>query len=63
MKKTMEAEQKSKRIQEFRRNLQINDTEYLLKIWKENDHDKWTPEAFEAIQEILIERLGTIPVQ
>jgi len=43
--------------------LNQKDTQELVKIWQENDSSAWTPEAFAAIRDILLERLGRIPVQ
>jgi hypothetical protein len=40
-------------IEQIRRNLETKSTEELLQIWEKNDRDKWTDEAFIAIQRIL----------
>ena len=39
------------------------ETEELIEIWKKNDREEWTDIAFEAIEEILLERLGAVPPQ
>jgi hypothetical protein len=38
-------------------------TEELVEIWRTNDRVEWTDEAFDAIKEILLERLGELPPQ
>jgi len=43
--------------------LQQEGTEELLGIWKQNDREGWTDIAFEAIHDILMERLGSVPEQ
>lgn len=43
--------------------LQQKGTEELLGIWKQNDREGWTDIAFEAIHDILMERLGSVPEQ
>ena len=37
------------------------ETEELISIWREDNRDEWRPEAFEAVETILIERLGKLP--
>jgi hypothetical protein len=56
-------DQESKRIQQIRNNLETYDTEYLENIWETNDQCEWSPETFEAIRQILLERIGSVPVQ
>jgi len=41
--------------------LQEKETEELLEIWQENNRDEWSDNAFAAIYEILLERLGSEP--
>jgi hypothetical protein len=41
--------------------LKLKETQDLLSIWYENDHKQWSEEAFQAIELILISRLGKIP--
>ena len=43
--------------------LNLRETEDLLEIWRENDHEEWSDTAFEVIKEILSERLGEVPPQ
>jgi len=43
--------------------MQEKETEELLKIWQENDREAWTNDAFEAVYQILQERLGNVPPQ
>jgi len=43
------------------RQMQEKATEELITIWRENDRDAWTTEAFEAIEKILVVRLGRLP--
>jgi len=39
------------------------ETEELAAIWQADDHEQWSPEAFEAIERILRERLGSLPAK
>jgi hypothetical protein len=55
--------QDTERIRQIRKNLEIHDTQFLLDIWQANNHREWTPEAFEAIREILLERIESLPPQ
>jgi len=41
----------------------LKSTEDLLAIWRANDRAEWTSTAFDAIQKILLERLGSVPEQ
>ncbi len=43
--------------------LKERDTDELLEIWQQNDRDEWSEDAFTAIHEILLERLGEEPPQ
>ena len=47
----------------IRQKMREKDTEELLAIWKGNDREEWTEEAFEAVREILVERVGNLPEQ
>jgi hypothetical protein len=38
-------------------------TEELTSIWKENNQKAWSKEEFDAIQKVLLERLGKLPEQ
>ena len=44
-------------------NMQEKTTDELLEIWKRNDQEEWTKDAFEVIEDILQERLGQVPAQ
>ena len=44
-------------------NLNSKDTEELLDIWKTNDRAEWSDLAFEILEEILTERVDTLPQQ
>jgi hypothetical protein len=41
--------------------LNLKETPDLLSIWYEHDQEEWSEEAFQAIEQILINRLGEIP--
>lgn len=56
-------EQTEKRVAKIRSMLDVYDTEYLLEIWRVNNRDEWTDEAFIAIRAILRERLEEVPPQ
>lgn len=43
--------------------LKERDTEELLDIWQKNDRYEWSDVAFDAIKQILLQRLGEIPEQ
>ena len=43
--------------------MQQKETEELLIIWKQKDREEWTDTALDVVEEILIDRLGTIPHQ
>ena len=49
--------------QAVRLRMQGKSTEELLSIWQENDTNKWSREDFDAIQKILMERIGKLPEQ
>ena len=44
-------------------NMQLKDSDELLKIWVKNDRLEWSDEAFSIIHDILLERLGNVPEQ
>lgn len=52
-----------KMVEDIRRNLGDKSSDELIQIWKENDHERWSGDAFEAIKQILTERGLTIPAQ
>ena len=39
------------------------DTDELIEIWLDADHDEWTDLAFEVVQQILMERNGEVPAR
>lgn len=43
--------------------MRLKTTNELVDIWVKNNRAEWTDEAFEVIQELLVERTGTIPIQ
>src|SRR6476661_5925914 len=57
----MDNEQKEQRINQVRAKLEEEETDQLIGIWKRNDHEEWTDEALESIQQILLTRLGALP--
>ena len=48
---------------QIRDTLRLKETEELLEIWQQANHEEWTDLAFEVVQEILKERLGEVPAQ
>ena len=50
-------------VNEIRSQMSMRETEELLEIWYVQDIDEWSPEAFEAIRQILLDRLGRLPAQ
>ena len=44
-------------------NLNSKDTEELLDIWETNDRVEWSDLAFEALEEILSQRVDSLPKQ
>src|SRR6266511_4174101 len=43
--------------------IQGKTTEELQVIWQENDKSKWSKEDFDAVQKVLMERVGKLPEQ
>jgi len=56
-------DQKSSLYQTVYRNMNLKETSELVSIWVKNDKSEWTNEAFEVIRDILVERLGDVPLQ
>jgi hypothetical protein len=52
-----------KQVVQIRNNMEKKNTEELLRIWKENDREQWSDEAFEAIKQLLLDRGETLPDQ
>jgi DNA-directed RNA polymerase subunit RPC12/RpoP len=53
----------SERVEQFQAVLKLRETEDLLALWRANDQEEWTPEAFEAMRLILRERLHEEPAR
>jgi hypothetical protein len=47
----------------IRASLETRDTEDLLQIWHLNDRSQWTDLALEVVHDILLDRLGEVPLQ
>jgi hypothetical protein len=43
--------------------LNLRETEDLLEIWRTHDTEEWQEQAFEIIEKILVERLGSVPAR
>lgn len=39
------------------------DTAELIEIWQQADHQEWTDLAFDAVHQILLERIGEVPAR
>jgi predicted metal-dependent phosphoesterase TrpH len=50
-------------VDEIRKSLADKSDEELLQIWKENDRERWSESAFEAIKLILTKRGINLPSQ
>jgi hypothetical protein len=59
----MTEDQESALARSIRQNMQLKDSEELLAIWRKNDRQEWSDEAFSIVHDILLERLGTVPPQ
>ena len=59
----MTHKQESTLSRSIRSNMQLKGSDELLAIWKKNDRLEWSDEAFAAIHDILLERLGNVPPQ
>ena len=44
-------------------NMNLKETAELLTIWRKGDREEWTETAFDVIKEILLNRLGEIPLK
>jgi hypothetical protein len=54
---------REQRLRQMRFVLEQRDTEELLSIWTTNDRAEWTDDGFDAIGQILLDRLGSLPAQ
>lgn len=52
-----------KGIEKIRKNMEAKSSYELLKIWVENDRERYYDEAFEAVKQVLLKRGETIPPQ
>lgn len=43
--------------------LNLRETEDLVEIWQTHDREQWSDTAFEVVREILMQRLGEVPVR
>jgi len=57
------ANQESSLSKSIYQNMQLKDSDELLKIWVQNDRNEWSNEAFSIVHDILLERLGSVPEQ
>jgi len=48
-------------IARIRQELSSRETENLLEIWQIHDKDQWTEDALEAVRQILLTRMETLP--
>jgi len=53
----------TKMVEHIRQNLANNTNDELLHMWKENDRERWSESAFEAVKQILTERGIELPAQ
>ncbi len=44
-------------------NLNLRETDDLLEIWQTRDIEEWNEDTFDIIEEILLARLGSVPVR
>lgn len=52
-----------KLVEQIRKNMDSKSTDELLKIWRENDKEKYSEAAFEAIKQLLLDRGQILPPQ
>ena len=52
-----------KMVEDIRQNLANKTSDELLNIWKENDRQRWSESAFEAVKQILTEQGIELPPQ
>jgi hypothetical protein len=43
--------------------MKVKETDELLGIWRKGDREEWTEMALDVVKEILIDRLGVIPLE
>jgi hypothetical protein len=49
--------------QQIYNHMSLLDSQELVEIWQKNDRVLWSSEAFEVIQEVLLERGNNLPLQ
>lgn len=59
----MDSEHRKTRVRQIVKQLEGRETDDLLNIWKKNDRQEWSDEAFDAIREILSQRIDSLPPQ
>lgn len=59
----MEDEKKTAYREQIMASFKEKSTEELQRIWKENDRDQWSDEAFDVVRGLLMERTGSLPAQ
>lgn len=52
-----------RKIEQVMKRLEEKSTEELRDIWKKNDREEWSEEAFAAMKKILASRGGELPAQ
>ena len=57
------ASSRSARREQLHADLDARDTDELVAMWHEHDRSEWSERAFEAMESILTERLGKLPVR
>jgi len=45
-----------KLIESIRKNMDLKNTEELLKIWEENDRQEWSDETFDVVKQLVLDR-------
>ena len=53
----------SELMHSIRFSMEMKETDELINIWQENNHDDWTDEAFIVVKDILLQRMGELPEQ
>lgn len=59
----MEDGERKESFTQIRQTLDLKSTEELIEVWQNGDRAEWSEEAFGAIQEILQDRLGGLPLR
>ena len=48
---------------QIRQHMQEQDTDTLVEIWNKQDRSEWSEKALDVVRELLLERLGQLPIQ